>query len=250
MRRESLASVGHFISKPKSALPESSESLMTSEVGNDVLCDLVLNTPQRAESRTRQSCGIFTSIGFLWPGSVVSEKQPAMAKESGRLVAVFKYLAAPLNRGRTLSIQRETIMSNATPQGAIRPNSRLSTETLQGVLAELEAAADLVEGQLVHGPDAEIMAAINRSLVEMPTLLAGDLEESRLMLSSYFHEDETPDEFFVAWIRKPASGPRHHDWIAGPFETKAEAAKARDEIRASGRYLELAETEGCDHANL
>lgn len=141
---------------------------------------------------------------------------------------------------------------SASIKGAIRATSSFcpSSETLQGVLAELEAAADLVEGQLVHGPDAEIMAAINRSLVEMPTLLAGDLEESRLMLSSYFHEDETPDEFFVTWIRKPVGGPRYHDVLAGPFETKAEAAKARDEIRASGRYLELAETEGCDHANL
>lgn len=71
----------------------------------------VLNTPQRAECRTRQSCGIFTSIDFLWPGSAMSEKQPEMAKASGRLVAVFKYLAASLNKGRTLNNQREKAMN-------------------------------------------------------------------------------------------------------------------------------------------
>ena len=59
-----------------------------------VICEQVLNTPLTAECRTRQTCGIFTSIGFQWPGSVIVEQQPAMAKASGRLLAVFKYLAA------------------------------------------------------------------------------------------------------------------------------------------------------------
>jgi hypothetical protein len=145
------------------------------------------------------------------------------------------------------SIAKESKMSHDTLKAAIRPNSRPSTVILQGVLAELEAAADLVEQQLVHGPDAEIMAAVHRSLVEMPALLAGDLEEARLGLSTFFHEDETPDEFFVTWIRKPVGGPRYHDLAAGPFDTKAEAEMARDVIRASGRYLELADTEGGSH---
>lgn len=66
----------------------------------------VLNTPQTAECRARQTCGIFTSMGFRpWPGSAIAEQQPVMAKASGRLFAVFKYLAAPLNRGRSLNKQ-------------------------------------------------------------------------------------------------------------------------------------------------
>lgn len=56
---------------------------------------LVLNTPHLADSRTRQTCGFFTTIGFyLWPGSAFAEKESARTKASGRLDAVFKYLAA------------------------------------------------------------------------------------------------------------------------------------------------------------
>lgn len=61
----------------------------------------VLNTHHLADSRTRQTCGFFTTIGFLWPGSAIAEKESARAKASGRLDAVFKYLAAPLNMGRS-----------------------------------------------------------------------------------------------------------------------------------------------------
>lgn len=65
---------------------------------------LVLNTPQIADSRTRQSCGFFATIGlYLWPGSAHSEKEPERAKGAGRLSAVFKYLAAHLNSGRSLN---------------------------------------------------------------------------------------------------------------------------------------------------
>ena len=65
---------------------------------------LVLNTPQIADIRTRQSCGFFTTIGFyLWPGSAFAEKESARAKATGRLSAVFKYLAAHLNSGRSLN---------------------------------------------------------------------------------------------------------------------------------------------------
>ena len=56
---------------------------------------LVLNTPHLADNRTRQSCGFFATIGFyLWPGSAFAEKESARAKATGRLDAVFKYLAA------------------------------------------------------------------------------------------------------------------------------------------------------------
>jgi len=137
---------------------------------------------------------------------------------------------------------------SASIKGAIRATSSFcpSSETLQGVLAELEAAADLVEGQLVNGPDAEIMAAINRSLVEMPALLAGDLEEQRIVLATFWPEDGE-EEHFVTLIRKPTGGPRFHDVLAGPFVTKAEAANVRDEVMATGRYLTLADTEGGSH---
>ncbi len=61
----------------------------------------VLNTHHLAECRTRQTCGVFTSIDFRWPGSAIAGKEPARAKASGRLDAVFKYLAALLNTGRS-----------------------------------------------------------------------------------------------------------------------------------------------------
>ena len=87
-----------------------------------VICEQVLNTPLTAECRTRQTCGIFTTIGFQWPGSVIVEQQPAMAKASGRLLAVFKYLAAPLNKGRSLNELTGNPM-NTSHQGDPRPQS-------------------------------------------------------------------------------------------------------------------------------
>lgn len=59
----------------------------------------VLNTPPLAACPAPESRGFFTSIACLWPGSAKAEKESARAKAQGRLVAVFKYLAAPLNRG-------------------------------------------------------------------------------------------------------------------------------------------------------
>jgi hypothetical protein len=69
-------------------------------------------------------------------------------------------------------------MANATPQGAIRPQSipapyRPTCETLQGVLAELEAAADLVEQLLTHGTDDTTLATVRASLNELVSVLNG-----------------------------------------------------------------------------
>ena len=63
-------------------------------------------------------------------------------------------------------------MSHDTPQGtppAIRPFP--TCEILQGVLAELEASADLVEQLLTHGNDPEILSAVTDSLNSMLFML-------------------------------------------------------------------------------
>lgn len=64
--------------------------------------DQVLNTPLIAECRTRQTCGIFTTIGFLWP-SVGRNTKPAR----GILPAVYERCssisAATLNKWRSLN---------------------------------------------------------------------------------------------------------------------------------------------------
>ena len=69
-------------------------------------------------------------------------------------------------------------MANANSQGAIRPNSaptlpRPTPEVLQGVLAELEAGADLVEQLLVHGHDDAVLTTVTESLTEMLAMLNG-----------------------------------------------------------------------------
>jgi len=48
-----------------------------------------------------------------------------------------------------------------------------SSEILQGVLAELEASADLVEQLLTHGNDQAILETVSKSLVAMADLLHG-----------------------------------------------------------------------------
>jgi len=68
---------------------------------------------------------------------------------------------------------------NANPKGIVRPASGAarayspSPEVLQGALVELEAAADLVEQLLVHGPDPDVLAAVQDSLRELAGLLGG-----------------------------------------------------------------------------
>lgn len=165
------------ISNPAPIGRKSSAELIGRNGGGMAVCEKVLKTPLTAECRTRQTCGIFTSIGFQWPGSVIVEQQPAMAKASGRLLAVFKYLAAPLNKGRSLNELKGNPM-NTPSQGAIRPQSvpapyRPTCETLQGVLAELEAAADLVEHLLTHGTDDATLATVKASLGELVSIMNG-----------------------------------------------------------------------------
>lgn len=65
-------------------------------------------------------------------------------------------------------------MSHDTPKGTppkIRPFP--SSEILQGVLAELEASADLVEQLLTHGNDQAILETVSKSLAAMADLLNG-----------------------------------------------------------------------------
>jgi hypothetical protein len=63
---------------------------------------------------------------------------------------------------------------STSPKGtppAIRPFP--TCEILQGVLAELEAAADLVEQLLTHGNNPAILDTVNESLGAMLDLLKG-----------------------------------------------------------------------------
>lgn len=72
---------------------------------------MVLNTPPQAVNPAPVRRGFFTPIVSLWPGSAKSEKEPARAKDKGRLEAVFKYLAAPLNRGEFERNLKEPVMA-------------------------------------------------------------------------------------------------------------------------------------------
>lgn len=76
---------------------------LTTAPGRGYASAQVLNTPLIAECRTRQTCGIFTTIDFnLWP-SVGRNKRPAR----GILSAVYERCSsisvAPLNKGRSLN---------------------------------------------------------------------------------------------------------------------------------------------------
>ncbi len=65
-------------------------------------------------------------------------------------------------------------MSYDKPTDAMRPNSPILTcEVLQGLLVELEAAADLVERLLIRGHDPAIIATLIAGLTEMTDLLKG-----------------------------------------------------------------------------
>lgn len=63
----------------------------------------VLNTPHLAACTAPVRRGFFASIAFcLWPGST-QEYKTRKGNTVGRLDAVFNYLAAPLNKGRSLN---------------------------------------------------------------------------------------------------------------------------------------------------
>lgn len=65
-------------------------------------------------------------------------------------------------------------MSHDTHQGTPPPIRPFPTsEILQGVLAELEASADLVEQLLVHGNDPAILSTVTDSLAQMADMLNG-----------------------------------------------------------------------------
>lgn len=71
----------------------------------------VLNTPPLAVPAPVSQSGFFTSIDFdQWPGSAQLCNSLRVKAASG-LMAVFKYLAAPLNRGRLLNKPLGAIMA-------------------------------------------------------------------------------------------------------------------------------------------
>lgn len=82
----------------------------------------VLNTPQLALPAHVRQADFLRPLVSQWPGS----GQPCNSlrvKAASRLVAVFKYLAAPLNKGRLLNNQLGAIMAK---QKRTRAKSRFT----------------------------------------------------------------------------------------------------------------------------
>ncbi len=76
----------------------------------------VLNTPSNSGNRSRQTSGIFTSIGFLWSGSAQLYNS-LRAKTASGLLAVLKYPTAPQQGGfstNPIGTIMHTLTSGAT----------------------------------------------------------------------------------------------------------------------------------------
>jgi len=104
--------------------------LLTNPAAQAYAAYLVLNTPPSADSPAPDSRGFFTPIVCLWPGS---EQQYNTRKGNiaGRLTAVFKYLAAPLNRERILNItvRRPSMAAKSISASARRKSISRSAAT-------------------------------------------------------------------------------------------------------------------------
>lgn len=84
----------------------------------------VLNTPLTAECPAPDSRGFFTSIICLWPGSE-HKYNTRKGNSVGRLLAVFKYLAASLNKGRfTNKTNRRPSMAAQSKSASARRKSK------------------------------------------------------------------------------------------------------------------------------
>ena len=96
-------------------------SLLTNPRYRDYSFGQVLNTPPQADCPAPDSRGFFTPMVCLWPGSE-QQYNTFRGNIAGRLAAVFKYLAAPLNRERILNItaRRPTMASKSTSTSAHR----------------------------------------------------------------------------------------------------------------------------------
>lgn len=79
-------------------------------------------------------------------------------------------------------------MSHDTPQGAIRPKP--AQEILQGILCELEAAADLVEHLLTHGRDQQILDAVTKSITAMADMLTAGLDGRNDAMASQWEREQ------------------------------------------------------------
>ncbi len=73
--------------------------MLTTAIDSDYSAVLVLNTPPSADCPAPESRGFFTSIVCLWPGSE-QKYNTRKGNIAGRLTAVFKCLAVPLNKER------------------------------------------------------------------------------------------------------------------------------------------------------
>lgn len=107
----------------------------------------VLNTPLEADSPAPVSRGFFTSIVRQWPGSEQCNKS-FRAKAASRLRAVFKYLAAPLNRGEFEHISKEAIMANQSARLHVVDQLPINeaTDRLSNASAALDSLTFLLAG--------------------------------------------------------------------------------------------------------
>ena len=166
-----------IISNPPPMGASVSEILISLGLNREV-ASLLSRYAYRAGPRTLKSKahkapprGAFSCLSFYYGGW---RGQPSGWPVLG---PVFATHASPPPKPRTevadSNITKESEMKTS-PKGnppAIRPFP--SSEILQGVLAELEASADLVEQLLTHGNDQAILETVSQSLAAMADLLNG-----------------------------------------------------------------------------
>ncbi len=147
----------------------------------------VLSAPCRYAYRTRRrnlgntSASSAAHRRFFVPTAIVA-MAAGIGTPYGVPVPLFRFSTANVSRhpisvetdGDGFQTNKESEMSVTTPSGEFRPNSPIPTcEVLQGLLVELEAAADLVERLLIRGHDPAIIATLIAGLTEMTDLLKG-----------------------------------------------------------------------------
>ena len=128
----------------------------------------------KSKAQSAPSRGAFSCLSFYYGGW---RGQPSGWPVLGPVLATHvSPPPKPLTEVADSNITKESEMSHDTPKGTppkIRPINSPTPEILQGVLAELEASADLVEQLLTQGNDPAILDTVRQSLRAMTDLLGG-----------------------------------------------------------------------------
>lgn len=94
--------------------------MLTTAMKQDYAFRQVLNTPKPADTRTRQTCGFFMPIDFLWPGSGQRYKT-RKGKAVGTTGFVCSSTRSPSEQGRYLNKKTRRPIMAAQSQGATAP---------------------------------------------------------------------------------------------------------------------------------